>query len=289
MVIGHESAGEVAQVGSDVKGLKEGDLVAMEPGIACEKCRYCLSGKYNLCDDMKFFATPPVDGSLATHMVHPAKYCFRIPDNLTVEHGALCEPLSVAIHGCNRAEVNEKSSVLVLGCGPIGLVVLSTSQAYGAAKLVVADYNLTRLEFAKTLVPCKTIHLQGLTPEDVALKVREEIGESPSVVFDCAGFEASMKASLLAVQPGGKVVLIGCGHSEMKLPLAAAAQREVDIMGVFRYRNTYPTALELMSTGKIDIATMITHRFGFSEEDILKGFRIAQTGEGNAIKVMFRY
>jgi L-iditol 2-dehydrogenase len=289
MVIGHESAGEVVKVGCNVTHLKEGDLVAMEPGVACDRCRYCQSGRYNLCENMQFFATPPFNGSLATYISHPAKYCFLIPDNLNVEHGALCEPLSVAIHACNRALVNDKSTVLILGCGPIGLMMLAAAHAYGAKKLVVADFNLGRLEFAEGLVPCETIHLKGLSPEDVALKSMRLTGEQCSVVFDCAGFESSMQTALLATQPGGKVVLIGCGQNEVKIPLCSAAQREIDIMGIFRFRNTYPTALELMSSGKIKIDSMITHRFGLTQEEVVKGFRIAQTGEGNAIKVMFRY
>jgi L-iditol 2-dehydrogenase len=270
------------------------------------RCYHCLSGKYNLCENMAFFATPPVDGSLTTFLVHPAKYCFRIPPNLTVEHGALCEPLSVAIHACKRAEVNEKSSTLILGCGPIGLLVLSTAYALGIRKIVIADYNSSRLEFAKSLVSCETIALQvqnyvsnvihhnnsllqGLCPIEVASLTHTLIGEMPSVVFDCAGFESSMQTALTVCRSGGKVILIGCGQTEMHLPLCSSAQREVDILGVFRYRNTYPTALELMSSGKVMIEAMITHRFGFSQEEILRGFQIAQSGEGNAIKVMFRY
>jgi len=289
MVIGHESAGEVVQVGFDVNDLKVGDLVAMEPGIACERCRFCLSGRYNLCENMQFFATPPIHGSLATYISHPAKYCFRIPDNLTVEHGALCEPLSVAIHACNRAQVSDKSTVLILGCGPIGLMMLSAAHAYGAKNIVVADYNVTRLEFAEGLVPCESIHLKGMSPEDVAAKALRLTGARSTVVFDCAGFESSMQTAMLATESGGKVVLVGCGQNEMKVPLCSAAQREIDILGIFRFRNTYPTALELMSSGKINIDSMITHRLGLTQEEVMKGFRIAQTGEGNAIKVMFRY
>ena len=135
MVIGHESAGIVDKVGPGVTSLSEGDRVAIEPGISCRSCNICLRGRYNLCPQMKFFATPPVDGSLATSITHPAHLCFKLPETLSLEEGALCEPLSVGVHACNRAGVTFGKTVLVLGCGPIGLVTIMVAKAYGATRI----------------------------------------------------------------------------------------------------------------------------------------------------------
>lgn len=135
MVIGHESAGIVDKVGSAVTSLKEGDKVAIEPGVPCRSCSYCLGGRYNLCPDMRFFATPPVDGSLALYVNHPADFCFKLPPNISLDEGAFCEPLSVGVHACNRAQVSFGKTVLVLGCGPIGLVTIMVAKAYGASRI----------------------------------------------------------------------------------------------------------------------------------------------------------
>lgn len=127
MVIGHESAGVVAKVGKNVKNLVAGDRVAIEPGKPCLSCDLCKEGKYNLCDDMIFCATPPYDGNLTRYYKHAANFCYKLPDHVTMEEGALLEPLSVGVHACRRAGVGLGSKVLILGAGPIGLVTLIVS------------------------------------------------------------------------------------------------------------------------------------------------------------------
>ncbi|PIA34210.1 hypothetical protein AQUCO_03800061v1 [Aquilegia coerulea] len=151
MVIGHECAGIVAEVGSEVKSVVVGDRVALEPGIGCWHCSQCKGGSYNLCPDMKFFATPPIHGSLANQVVHPAELCFKLPENLSLEEGAMCEPLSVGIHACRRANVGAETTVLIVGAGPIGLVTLLAARAYGAPKVVIVDVDSHRLSVAKKL------------------------------------------------------------------------------------------------------------------------------------------
>lgn len=288
MVIGHECAGVIDEVGSEVKALARGDRVAIEPGISCWRCDCCKQGRYNLCPEMKFFATPPVHGSLANQIVHPANLCFKLPDNVSLEEGAMCEPLSVGVHACRRAGVGPETRVLVMGAGPIGLVTMLAAHAFGAPKIVVVDVDDYRLSVAKQLGAHETVKVSP-NKQDTAIEVeliQKAMGADIDVTFDCAGFEKTMSTALGATCSGGRVCLVGMGHNEMTVPLTPAAAREVDIVGVFRYKNTWPLCLEFISSGKIDVKPLITHRFGFSEEEVKEAFDTSARG-GDAIKVMF--
>ena len=151
MVLGHEAAGVVTEVGEAVSHLKAGDRVAIEPGVPCRMCSLCKTGVYNLCPDMQFCATPPVHGNLCKYYVHAADFCYKLPDSLSLEEGALMEPLAVGVHACRRAGVCIGKRVLICGAGPIGLVNLLTAKAMGASEVVITDIAENRLEVAKSL------------------------------------------------------------------------------------------------------------------------------------------
>ncbi|EPB77995.1 GroES-like protein [Ancylostoma ceylanicum] len=157
MVLGHETCGTVAGVGAHVKGFSVGDRIAIEPGIPCRECEYCKIGRYNLCPEVKFFATPPTHGSLARYIVHDADFCYKLPDGVTSEEGALLEPLSVAVHACRRAQVQMGQRILVQGAGPVGTLCMMTARAAGATQVVITDLNPGRLELAKKLGADHTI------------------------------------------------------------------------------------------------------------------------------------
>ncbi|XP_004513687.1 sorbitol dehydrogenase [Cicer arietinum] len=288
MVIGHECAGIIEEVGSQVKTLVAGDRVAVEPGISCWRCNHCKLGRYNLCPEMKFFATPPVHGSLANQIVHPADLCFKLPDNVSLEEGAMCEPLSVGVHACRRANIGPETNVLIMGAGPIGLVTMLSARAFGAPKIVIVDVDDHRLSVAKNLgaddIVKVSTNIQDVGEE--VKKIHNVMEGGVDVTFDCAGFDKTMTTALAATQPGGKVCLVGMGHSEMTVPLTPAAAREVDVIGIFRYKNTWPLCLEFIKSGKIDVKPLITHRFGFSQKEVEEAFETSARG-GNAIKVMF--
>lgn len=288
MVIGHECAGVIEEVGSEVKTLVPGDRVALEPGISCWRCNLCKEGRYNLCPEMKFFATPPVHGSLANQVVHPADLCFKLPDNVSLEEGAMCEPLSVGVHACRRANVGPETTVLVMGAGPIGLVTMLAARAFGAPRIIIVDVENHRLSVAKDLGADATVKVSTDlkdVAEEVAL-IHKAMGAGVDVTFDCAGFDKTMTTALGATGAGGKVCLVGMGHGMMNVPLTPAAAREVDVIGVFRYKNTWPLCLEFLTSGKIDVKPLITHRFEFSQKDVEAAFETSARG-GNAIKVMF--
>ncbi|GLU21031.1 hypothetical protein SLE2022_371960 [Rubroshorea leprosula] len=288
MVIGHECAGIIEEVGSEVKNLVSGDRVALEPGISCWRCDRCREGRYNLCPDVKFFATPPVNGALANQVVHPADLCFKLPDNMSLEEGAMCEPLSVAVHACRRANIGPETNVLIMGAGPIGLVTVLAARAFGAPKIGIVDVNEHRLSVAKDIGADETVtvstNMQDI-PEEVT-KIQKAMVVGIDVSFDCAGVDKTMSTALNATRPGGKVILVGMGHPRMTVPLTPAAAREVDVLGVQRYKNTWPICLEFISSGKIDVKPLITHRFGFSQKEVEEAFETSARG-GTAIKVMF--
>lgn len=289
MVLGHESAGIIEAIGSEVKSLAVGDRVALEPGINCQQCPLCLLGRYNLCRHMKFLGSAPNNGCFTNKLVHPSRLCFKLPDNVTLEEGAMCEPLSVGVHACRRADVSSNTTVLIMGAGPIGLIVLLVARAFGVPRIVITDIDVRRLAFAKELGADETIHV-STNIQDVdeeVVRIRDGMGGDVDVSFDCVGYDKTMSTAINATRSAGKVCAIGLGESEdMTLPLTQATIREVDVIGIFRYRDTWPVCIELLQTGKIDVKPLITNRFGFTQKEVEEAFATS-AGGGNAIKVMF--
>jgi len=288
MVLGHEAAGVVTEVGDGVTNVREGDRVAIEPGVPCRACSYCKAGVYNLCPQMSFCATPPVHGNLCRHYVHAADFCYKLPDHMSLEEGALMEPLAVGVHACRRAGVKLGSKVLICGAGPIGLVNLLTARAMGASEVVITDIMDNRLEVAKSMGATHTYKVtRERTAEEAAADIASLLGgEAPDVCIECSGAEPSIRFGIYATKSGGCLVLVGLGKPEISMPIVNAAVREVDIRGIFRYANCYPTAIAMVASGKVDVKPLITHRF--SLEQTLDAFETARTGAGGAIKVMIK-
>lgn len=285
MVIGHEASGIVAKVGAAVTNLKVGDRVAIEPGVGCRRCDFCKAGRYNLCLEMVFCATPPYDGNLARFYPHAADFCYKLPDHVTMEEGALLEPLSVGVHACRRAGVGLGSEVLILGAGPIGLVTLLTAKAMGASKILITDLFQQRLDVAKELGANFTLLVKpGDKESDTVANVHKLFGSAPDKTIDCSGVEATNRLTILATKSGGCAVIVGMGQSEVKLPLADALIREVDIRGVFRYCNDYPAALALVANGSVNVKKLITHHFDM--EQTADAFNCSRNAQFGAIKVM---
>ena len=283
--LGHESAGVVVDVGSQVSGFDSGDCVALEVGLPCGECERCREGRYNICPQIKFGSSaktfPHVQGTLQERVNHPAKWCHKLPDKVSFGLGALLEPLSVAIQACRRAHITHGSSTLVLGAGSIGLLCASMAKMTGSSNVVIADIQQERAEFATRhgfahrgfTVPTRRAQTTGEKLEiakETAASLNEEIPncngstDGFDVVLECTGAEACTQTAIYATRPGGKVVIVGMGSPVQTLPISAAALREVDILGTFRYANTYPEAIELVSGQNPqlpDLEKLITHRF----------------------------
>ncbi|KAJ8950185.1 hypothetical protein NQ318_003174 [Aromia moschata] len=285
MIIGHEASGTVVKVGKKVKNLKPGDHVAIEPGVPCRFCWYCKTGDYHLCKDIFFCATPPDDGNLSRYYVHEADFCHLLPPNMDLEDGALMEPLSVGVHACKRGNVRVGAICLILGAGPIGLVTLLSAKAMGASKIIITDVHDIKLQMAKRLGADYTINIEHLSKKGIINKIRELLGEDPTISFDCCGMEQCVRVAVTVSHKDWRSCY-PCRFRKIRddPSLASALMREVDIRGVFRYNNDYPTAIEMVKTGKINVKPLITHHYTL--EDTLKAFHTAMTQEGNPIKVL---
>lgn len=284
-ILGHESAGVVIAVHTSVDSLKVGDRVAIEPNIICHECEPCLTGRYNGCERVRFRSTPPVPGLLRRYVKHPARWCHRIGD-MSFENGALLEPLSVALAAIERSNVSLGDPVLICGAGPIGLVTLACCRAAGATPIVITDIDQSRLDFAKDFVPSvRTFKVERDTqPEQNAKSVISLMdGIEPSVAMECTGVESSIATAIWSVKFGGRVFVTGVGKDEIQIPFMRLSTREIDLKFQYRYSNTWPRAIRLVSSGVIDLSKLVTHRFDI--EDALQAFDTAANPRTGAIKV----
>ncbi len=257
LVLGHELSGRIEAVGSAVDPGRMGERVAVEPQRPCRRCAQCKAGRYNLCPDMKFFATPPIDGAFSEFVAIQADFAHAIPDSVSDEAAALMEPLSVAIWACQRAEVGPGSRVLIAGAGPIGIVTAQTARAFGASEVIVTDVDADRrafvLEHGATSV---------LDPREAILE-----GLDVDAFIDASGVAQAVRAGIFAVRPAGRVVLVGLGNDDVSLPVSFIQNREIWLSGVFRYANTWPLAIDLVSRGRIDLDVLVTGRFGLEDAE----------------------
>ncbi|XP_078285934.1 sorbitol dehydrogenase-like isoform X2 [Rhinoraja longicauda] len=279
MVLGHEASGTVFKVGSGVQHLKPGDRVAIEPGFPRENDEHCRTGRYNLSPSIFFSATPPDDGQLCQYNVHNANYCYKLPESVSYEEGALIEPLSVAIHTCRRGGVTIGSKVLILGAGTIGLVNMLVSKAMGASQILICDLSLNRLKKAKQMGANFTIAVEKSTSaKELSQKVKEALGGAmPDISIECTGAELCIQAGIHATKSGGVLLLVGLGKPFANIPMLEVGIRELDIRGVFRYCNTWPVAIDMLASKRIDVKPLVTHRFPL--EEAIKAFET--TKEGN--------
>lgn len=254
MILGHEASGTIVEVGADISRDRIGERVAIEPQRACRVCEQCKHGRYNLCPYIEFYATPPIDGAFAEYAVIQADYAFRIPDSMSLEAAALCEPLSVGIWANQKAGTTNGSRVLIAGAGPIGIVAAQVARAFGATEVIVSDVVTERLEVAMKFGATRVI---DPTQTDIG-----ELGLEVDAFIDASGAPRAVATGILAVKPAGKVVLVGMGPADYPLPVGRIQNREITMTGVFRYANTYPLAIELASSGNVDLDSLVTGRFG---------------------------
>ena len=285
MVLGHESSGVVEKVGCKVKALKVGDRVTLEPGEPCRRCDACKAGKYNLCPSMAFAATPPYDGTLAKYYRMPEDLCYRLPDSMTLEQGALVEPLSVAVHLVRQAQIFPGASAVIFGAGPIGLLSCAVAKAFGAVKVIAVDIQPNRLDFARRFeATASFLPDKGTSLENAKRLIAEnDLGDGADIVIDASGAAASINTGIHVLHPGGTYVQGGMGRDEVNFPITAACTKELNIRGSFRYSSgDYKLAVQLIASQQVKAQELITDVLKF--EDAEQAFQQAKTGSG--IKIL---
>lgn len=283
IVLGHECAGMVAQVGDEVTDFKVGDRVAIEPGEPCRECEYCKSGQYNLCPHMEFMATPPYDGAFCEYISHPADFLYHLPDSVTYEQATLVEPFSVGLQACKRADIKPGSTVVIMGMGPVGLMAVVAAKAYGATNIIVSDLEDNRLEAAKRLGATTAINIKN---EDVVERIKELTdGQGVNYAIETAGNPIALRSALNSLKDGGTLAIVGLPQEDMnKINVPFIANHEINIVGVFRYANTYPQGIQILSTTDVDIDSLFTHQFELN--DTKEAMELTRTSKGDALKVM---
>jgi L-iditol 2-dehydrogenase len=260
LVLGHEVSGDIVAVGADVPDSRLGERVAIEPQRPCRVCAQCSAGRYNLCPRMEFYATPPVDGAFCDYVTIQSEFAHRVPDALSYDVAALLEPLSVGIWASRKAQVVPGSRILIAGAGPIGVIATQAARAFGAAEVIVTDPVPERREMARRF---GATHTMDPVTESVA-----DLGVDAFI--DCSGATPAVRSGIGAVRGAGTVVLVGMGADEVALPIPVIQTRELNVTGIFRYTDTWPTAAHLAASEQVDLASLVTGRFDLEHaEDAL--------------------
>ncbi len=284
-ILGHECAGTVVEVGEKVKHLKVGDRVALEPGKTCGECEHCKAGKYNLCEDVIFFATPPVNGVYQEYVAHQASLCFKLPDNVSTMEGALIEPLAVGFHAALQGGAQVGQTAVVTGAGCIGLVTLLALKAMGVSKVYVVDIMPKRLEKAMQLGATGVINGKE---EDAVAKIMELTGgKGCDLAIETAGTEITTAQLIKMAKKGSTLVLVGYNATEtIKMPVNVILDKELTIKSVFRYRNIYPLAIESVAQGAVKIKDIVTNIYSLDE--IQEGLTECAHNKADIVKAVIK-
>lgn len=284
-VLGHEPGGTVVEVGKNVRHLKVGDRVALEPGKTCGHCEFCREGKYNLCSDVVFFATPPVDGVFQEYVAHKADLCFKLPENVDTMEGALIEPLAVGFHAANQGSAQVGQTAVVFGAGCIGLVSMMALKAEGVTKVYVVDIMQKRLDKALELGATDVVNSKDMDVLKEIKRLTEGCGAD--LVIETAGMEITTRQAIHITKKGATIVLVGYSKSgEMTLPLSLALDKELTFKTVFRYRHIYPMAIEAVASGKVNLKGIVTNIFDF--DDIQNAMDSSVRDKANIVKSVVR-
>lgn len=280
-VLGHEPGGVVVEVGKNVTHLKVCDRVALEPGKTCGHCEYCREGKYNLCPDVVFFATPPVDGVFQEYVAHEAALCFKLPENVDTLEGALIEPLAVGFHAANQGGAHAGQTAVVFGAGCIGLVSMMALKAEGVSRVYVVDIMQKRLDKAMELGATGVINSMNTDVQEEIGRLTE--GKGVDLVIETAGMEVTTRQAIHVTKKGATIVLVGYSKTgEMTLPLSLALDKELTFKTVFRYRHIYPMAIEAVASGKVNLKGIVSNIFNF--DDIQAAMDKSVSDKANIVK-----
>lgn len=281
MVLGHEAAGTVVEVGENVRHLAPGDRVCMEPGVTDPMHPLSLRGHYNLDPGVRFWATPPVHGVLRPYVVHPAHLTYQLPDHVSLAAGAMVEPLAVGVHAVNKAQMKLGDTVVVLGAGTIGVLTALAARAAGAGRILVTDVDAAKLT---TLSAYPFLEPVDVTKQDVKRRVQSTTGgDGADVVFEASGAAQAAESCLDIVGPAGTVVFIGMPTGPIAYDVVKAQTKEVRTEHVFRYANVFGRTVALLASGQVNVEPLVSRTFGFDES--VEAFEFAASAPQGVVKV----
>ena len=262
LVLGHEFSGVVVKTGTDVSGIETGVRVTVEPSIECGKCAYCRSGRYNLCTNLRFIGTaatiPHIDGGFAERVTVPASHCYVLDDTLDFGAGALVEPMAVGAQAVDRAGRVSGCRVLITGGGTIGQMVLAVASASGATDVTMSDPD----EYARTF-SLEHGARHAVNPMDPEIADRLFAGGGYDVVFEASGTPGGLSFAYRVAARGARIVQIGTLPAEVTLPANLVMSKELTVLGSFRYAHVYPMVLDMMVSGRVNVADIITHVYSY--------------------------
>ncbi len=281
VVLGHEYAGVVEAVGAETDPGLVGKRVAVEPGRPCLTCEWCRSGNYNVCRGMAFPGGPGCDGALSEYYTAPAAFCFPVPESIDAREAALIEPLAVAVHGLELADLKPGETAAVLGLGPLGLLMAQVAGLAGVGCVYGSDLLDYRVEAGRRYGVDVAFNAGS---EDTVERIMDETkGRGVDVVFDMARSSDTIGIACHVARPGGRCVLVGIsGQENDSVPVSVARRKELTLRWCRRFKNNFPTAIDLVAEGRIDLKSLITHSFPL--ERTAEAFELVSRTEDGVLK-----
>jgi L-iditol 2-dehydrogenase len=287
IIMGHEFSAWVADLGARVEGLDVRQLVAVEPAISCGDCEPCQHGHPNLCPNVRFCGTPPVDGVFAEYTVMPATNCFPLPQGFGPAEGAMLEPLGVAIHAVDLAHLRPGYTVAVLGAGPIGLLIAAVAKVAGASEIYMTEPLAYRRQFALDYVADAALNPYEDGTDVVAEIVRLTGGRGVDVAFEAAGASETPQQAAALARPGGKVIVAGIPADDtMTMNASTVRHKGLTIKLVRRMKHTCPRAIRLVQTGMVDVKSLVTHTFPL--ERIVEAFEMVAAYDDGVLRAVIQ-
>ena len=285
IVLGHEFSGMVCEIGSGVKGISKGEKVTVEPNLVCGECYNCLHGRYNICLNLKVIGCVGYNGAFAEYIAVPKDKVIKLPQGISYHEAALIEPVAVAVHAVKRAEQRVGYRVIILGAGPIGLLVMQVAKVSGAKEVIVTDLLDYRLKKARDLGADRAINSSS---EDLVSLIQEDYGEEGiDLIYDCVGIEETVSQAIQIARKGTKILIVGVPEEKIGVNLAYVQDRELELWGSLMYvREDFTTAIELIHQGKVRVRPLITHHFTLEEID--KAFQKILNTKEEILKVLVK-
>jgi len=282
VVQGHEVAGMIAEVGTQVKGFARGDKVVFMPQMTCGKCYPCRHGMYHICDNLKVMGFQTY-GAAQEYFPVRADLVLKLPETVLLDHAALIEPISVAVHALSRFGSMTGLNVLVLGAGTIGNLVAQVAAADGARRVMITDVSEYKLDKARQ---CGLIDVVNPIQEDLDQAILKAFGpDKADLILECVGVQDTITQAIDNARKGSTIIVVGVFSNKPLVDLGLVQDRELSLIGTLMYqRKDYERAIEFVSKGKLQLDQLVTHRFAF--KDYLEAYKAIESSRGKYMKVM---